>query len=58
MAAMSVSPVAADDLIASTGLPTALVRAWLVENGNWPTGLVRYPGDRFAWNPSATQREL
>ena len=57
MAAMSVSPVAADDLIASTGLPTALVRAWLVEM-ELADRLVRYPGDRFAWNPSATQGEL
>lgn len=51
--AMGVSPVSADELIAATGLPTAMVRAWLVEM-ELTDRLVRYAGDRFAWNPSGT----
>lgn len=53
--AMTYSPVAADDLIASTGVPTGAVRAWLLEN-ELAERLIRYRGDRFAWNPE-TQRK-
>lgn len=48
--AMTYSPVAADDLIAATGIPTGIVRAWLLEN-ELADRLVRTRGDRFAWNP-------
>lgn len=55
--AMAYSPIAADDLIAATGLATSAVRAWLLEN-ELVGRLVRYPGDRFAWNPDAQQQSL
>lgn len=50
--AMGFSPVSADTLIESTGVPTAQVRVWLVEN-ELIGRIVRSPGDRFAWNPDA-----
>lgn len=52
--AMTYSPIAADDLIAATGIATGTVRAWLLEN-ELADRLVRSQGDRFAWNPD-TQR--
>jgi DNA processing protein len=48
--AMGFSPVTADVLIESTGLPTAQVRVWLVEN-ELVGRIVRSAGDRFAWSP-------
>ncbi len=50
--AMGFSPVSADTLIESTGVPTAQVRVWLVEN-ELIGRIIRSPGDRFAWNPDA-----
>jgi predicted Rossmann fold nucleotide-binding protein DprA/Smf involved in DNA uptake len=47
---MGFSPVTADVLIESTGLPTAQVRVWLVEN-ELVGRIVRSAGDRFAWSP-------
>lgn len=55
--AMTYSPVPADDLIAATGISTGVVRAWLLEN-ELADRLVRYPGDRFAWNPETKQQSL
>lgn len=55
--AMTYSPIAADDLIAATGVATGSVRAWLLEN-ELVNRLVRYPGDRFAWNPDTQQQSL
>lgn len=55
--AMTYSPIAADDLIAATGVTTSAVRAWLLEN-ELVGRLVRYPGDRFAWNPDTQQQSL
>ena len=49
---MGFSAIAVDELIAATGLPTGLVRAWLLEN-ELADRLTRYPGDRFAWKPDA-----
>ncbi|MFK7792156.1 MAG: DNA-processing protein DprA [Devosiaceae bacterium] len=49
-AAMGFSPVEADTLIATTGVPTHLVRGWLLEN-ELAGAIVRSSGDRFAWNP-------
>lgn len=51
--AMGFSPVSADTLIETTGVPTAQVRVWLVEN-ELIGKIVRSPGDRFAWNPTAS----
>ncbi len=48
--AMGYSPVTADVLIESTGLPTAQVRVWLVEN-ELVGRIIRSAGDRFAWSP-------
>lgn len=50
--ALGFSPVSADALIESTGVPTAQVRVWLVEN-ELIGRIIRSPGDRFAWNPDA-----
>lgn len=55
--AMTYSPVAADDLIAATGIATGAVRAWLLEN-ELADRLVRYRGDRFAWNPETQKQQV
>ena len=47
--AMGYSPLSADDLIAATGIPTPVVRVWLVEN-ELAGRVVRSAGDRFAWS--------
>lgn len=54
--AMGFSPVSADTLIETTGVPTAQVRVWLVEN-ELVGKIVRSPGDRFAWNPTASSHQ-
>lgn len=55
--AMTYSPISADDLIAATGVQTGAVRAWLLEN-ELADQLIRYQGDRFAWNPEMQQQSL
>lgn len=47
---MAFSPIEADALIATTGLPAGTVRAWLLEH-EMSGQITRYQGDRFAWTP-------